>query len=130
MKGLFIVTKIFLVLVGLAFLNVAIQAFINPQAVMDFVSVTLDNVSARNSTRAFYGGVNLAIGLFLIIGAFKMPKEALIIAALYGGGFVVGRLYSIAADGLPNTFIFTWLTIETTLTIIALFLLAKLYKCN
>lgn len=123
-----IFVKVFLVLVGLAFLNVAIQAIINPQSVMDFVAVQLDNISARNSTRAYYGGVNLTFAIFLIYGAFKMKREALILASLYGGGFVIGRLYSIATEGIPSAFILTWLTIESILTIISLTLLMKLKK--
>jgi Domain of unknown function (DUF4345) len=120
--------KIFLIITGLAFLNVAVQAFIDPQTVMDFVSVHLDNISARNSTRAYYGGVNLTFALFLLYGAFKMQREALILAALYGGGFVLGRLYSIATEGRPSSFILTWLTIETILTGLSLFLLAQRNK--
>lgn len=98
MSKIKIIAKVFLVIVGLAFLNVAIQAFLNPQTVMDFVSVHLDNISARNSTRAYYGGVNLTFALFLIYGAFKMQKEALILASLYGAGFVIGRFYSILIE--------------------------------
>ena len=126
MKTIQTVTTVFLVLVGLAFLNIAVQAFIDPQSVMDFVDVQLDNVSARNSTRAYYGGVNLTFALFLIYGAFRMKREALILAALYGGGFVLGRLYSILLEGTPSSFIFTWLTIESVLTVVALGLLYKL----
>ncbi|MCP9761607.1 DUF4345 domain-containing protein [Lacihabitans soyangensis] len=128
MSKISIVAKVFLVIVGLAFLNVAVQAFINPQTVMDFVSVKLENTSARNSTRAFYGGVNLTFALFLIYGAFKMQKEALILASLYGGGFVIGRLYSILMEGQPSTFILTWLTIESFLTLGSLILLIELKK--
>ena len=128
MKTISIFTKVFLILVGLAFLNVAIQSFINPQSIMDFVNVTLDNISARNSTRAYYGGVNLTFALFLIYGAFKDKKTALILSSLYGGGFVLGRVYSIVFEGQPSTFIITWLIIELTLTIVSLFLLKKLYS--
>lgn len=128
MKTISIFTKVFLVLVGLAFLNIAIQAFINPQSVMNFVNVTLDNISARNSTRAYYGGVNLTFALFFIYGAFKAEKTALILASLYGGGFVLGRVYSILIEGQPSIFIITWLIIELTLTLIALFLLKKQYN--
>ncbi len=128
MSKISMVTKVFLVIVGLAFLNVAIQAFINPQTVMDFVSVNLDNISARNSIRAYYGGVNLSFALFLIYGAFKMQKEALILASLYGAGFVIGRLYSILTEGQPSAFILTWLSIESILTIASLTLLSHLKK--
>lgn len=128
MSKISIIVKVFLVIVGLAFLNVAVQTFINPQTVMDFVSVHLDNISARNSTRAYYGGVNLTFALFLIYGAFKMQKEALILASLYGGGFVIGRLYSILTEGQPSAFILTWLTIESVLTLVSLTLLNQIKK--
>ena len=126
MKTIQTFTTVFLVLVGLAFLNIDVQGFIDPQSVMDFVDVQLNNVSARNSTRAYYGGVNLTFALFLIYGAFRMKREALILAALYGGGFVLGRLYSILLEGTPSSFIFTWLTIESVLTLVALTLLYKI----
>lgn len=128
MSKISIIAKVFLIIVGLAFLNVAIQAFINPQTVMDFVSVHLDNISAKNSIRAYYGGVNLTFALFLIYGAFKMQREALILASLYGGGFVIGRLYSILAEGQPSSFILTWLAIESVLTLGSLTLINLLKK--
>ncbi len=93
---------------------------------MDFVNVNLNNISARNSTRTYYGGVNLSFALFLIYGAFKMQKEALLLAILYGGGFVIGRLYSILTEGIPSTFVLTWLTIESVLSIISILLLKKM----
>jgi hypothetical protein len=128
MRKVEIFTKVFLVIVGLAFLNVAVQAIANPQTVMDFVGIHLDNLSARSSTRAYYGGVNLTFGLFLIVGAFKMQKEALMLAGLYGAGFVSGRLYGIITEGLPNSFVMTWLAIEAVLTLITLLLLQSRRK--
>ncbi len=126
MRKIEIITTAFLVLVGLAFLNVAVQAMIDPQSVMDFVNVELDNISARNSIRAFYGGVNLFFALFIIYGAFKMKREGLILMTLYGGGFVFGRLYSILLEGNPSSFIWTWLGVEGVLTLVSLFLLYQL----
>lgn len=124
-KNTIILTRLFLVLVGLAFFNIAVQAILNPQSVMDFVSVQLGNISARNSIRAYYGGVNLAFAIFLVYGAFKMQKEALILVLLYCSGFVFGRLYSIITEGEPSTFILTWLGIESLLAILSLWLLTK-----
>lgn len=122
------ISKVFLILTGLAFLNIATQAIANPQSIMDLVAVQLGNVSARNSIRAYYGGVNLAFAGFLLYGAFKMKKEALILVFLYCGGFVVGRLYSILTEGKPSSFILNWLVIESVLTIISLLLLSKITK--
>lgn len=116
-------TKIFLIIIALAFLNIGVQAFNNPQSIMDFVNVKLGNVDALNSIRAYYGGVNSIFACYIFYGAFKNQKTALTLCALYGGGFVIGRIYSILVEGMPGSFIWTWLAIETVLTVVSLFLL-------
>ncbi len=128
MKTLNKVITGFLIFVGLAFINVAVQAIANPQAVFDNVNVTLGNVSALNSVRANYGFVNLFLGLFMVYGAFKMKREALLITALFCWGFVVGRLYSIAIEGAPNAFVSQWLVTELVLGIAAGVLLILLNR--
>ncbi len=119
---------VFLVIVGLAFLSIAIPAFINPQSIMDNVQVTLGNTSALNSVRAMYGGVNLFFGLYLIYAAFKKQETGLILVFLYSGGFVAGRIYSLIAEGNASSFIITWLCIESLLTILSILLLRKLQQ--
>jgi Domain of unknown function (DUF4345) len=123
MKTLNKVIAGFLIFVGLAFINVAVQAIASPQAVFDNVQVTLGNVSALNSVRANYGFVNLVLGLFMVYGAFKMQREALLITALFCWGFVIGRVYSIGIDGMPNAFVIQWLATEVVLGITAITLL-------
>lgn len=118
----------FLLLVGAAFLSIAIPAFINPQSIMDNVQVTLGNASALNSVRAMYGGVNLFFGFYLLYAAFKKQETGLLLVFLYGGGFVVGRIYSLFAEGNPSPFIIQWLCIESTLTILSILLLRKLQQ--
>lgn len=115
--------SLFLVLMGLAFANVGVQALVNPEGIMGFVDVELNNPSARNSIRAYYGAVNLFFGLFLILGSWKLKKEALILVNLYCWGFVVGRVSSLALDGTPNDFVMNWLIIESVSGVIALLLL-------
>lgn len=118
-------SSIFLILMGLAFMNVGIQALLNPEGIMSFVDVALNNPSARNSIRAYYGAVNLLFGLFLIVGSWKLKKEGLILLNLYCWGFVLGRTLSLAMDGMPNDFVLNWLVIETISGIAALWLLYR-----
>lgn len=115
--------SLFLILMGLAFMNVGIQALLNPEGIMSFVDVELNNASAKNSIRAYYGAVNLFFGLFLVIGSWKLKKEALILVNLYCWGFVVGRVFSLALDGSPNEFVMNWLIIESVSGVIAVLLL-------
>lgn len=126
MKTHFQISRIFLILIGLSALNIALQALADPQTVMNFVDVQLGNVTARNSIRALYGGVNLAFALFWLYAAFRAQREGLILGALYTGGFVLGRLLSIALDGMPGAFAMQWLIVEGVCAAGAVTLLAIL----
>jgi|JI8StandDraft_1071087.scaffolds.fasta_scaffold342520_1 Domain of unknown function (DUF4345) len=117
MKQTTLISTIFLCLLGAATLNIALQAIANPQAIMDNVQVTLGNITARNSIRALYGGVNLAFGLFWLFSAFKARREGLLLALLYTGGFAAGRLMSIALDGPPEAFARQWLVVESVFAV-------------
>lgn len=116
-------TRLFLVLLALATLNIAIQAILDPQAIFDNVQVQLGNITARNSVRALYGGVNLAFGLFWIYAAFRHQTMGLLLALLYTGGFAIGRILSILMDGMPGGFATQWLITESVFAILAAALL-------
>lgn len=117
------ISRIFLILMGLSALNIALQALADPQTVMDFVDVELGNITARNSIRALYGGVNLAFALFWLYAAFRAQREGLMLGALYTGGFALGRLLSIAMDGTPGAFAMQWLVVEGVFAVLAMGLL-------
>lgn len=118
----------FLILMGLAFAKVGIEALIDPQAVLANVGIDLNNSSAHSSMRAVYGGMHLVFGLFCFWAAFKMQKEGLGLLVLYTFGFVLGRLSGVIVDGTPNAFVSQWLMTEAISLAISLFLLIKLRK--
>jgi hypothetical protein len=103
---------ILLVLAGLGFISVAAQALYNPQSVMAMVQTELTNTSARNAIRANYGGMNMALGLYMVYAAFKKQPVGLLLLALYTGGFFVGRIAGFMIDGSANTFVHAWAVIE------------------
>lgn len=120
------ISKIFLIACGLSFFSIALQALYDPQLIMNLVQDELTNINARNSIRAFYGGVNLAFGGFMLYSAYHRPEPALIILVLYTGGFFLGRLIGFMSDGpLVSTFIISWTIIELILCIASLWLLQK-----
>lgn len=113
-------SRIYLLLLAVATLNIALQALLDPQTVMNFVSVSLgDNVTARNSIRALYGGVNFCFGIYWIYAAFRSQPTGLILALLYTGGFVFGRVWSMMADGMPGEFAQQWLVTEAIFMLLA-----------
>lgn len=113
------ITRVFLILLALATLNIAVQAILDPQVIFDNVQVQLGNITARNSVRALYGGVNLAFALFWIYAAFRRPNTGLILAFLYTGGFALGRILSIFMDGMPGAFAMQWLITESVFALLA-----------
>ncbi|HEY0898244.1 MAG TPA: DUF4345 domain-containing protein [Sphingobacteriaceae bacterium] len=114
---------------GLAFFSIAFQALYDPQLIMDLVQNELTNINSRNSIRAFYGGVNLAFGGYMLYSSSHRPEPALILLVLYTGGFFLGRIVGFFSDGtLVSPFIISWTIIEFTLFSISLILLRKLRK--
>ncbi len=119
MKLNLMITRVFLILLALATLNIAVQAILDPQVIFDNVQVQLSNITARNSVRALYGGVNLAFGLFWLYAAFRQQKTGLLLALLYTGGFAVGRMLSLFMDGMPGAFAMQWLVTESVFALLA-----------
>ncbi len=113
------ISRIFLILLALATLNIAVQAILDPQAIFDNVQVQLGNLTARNSVRALYGGVNLAFGIFWLVAAFRAQRTGLILALLYTGGFALGRILSLLLDGMPGAFAMQWLVTESVFACVA-----------
>ena len=66
-----VLSKGFVLLSALSVLSVSIMAFQNPQAVMDLVSVKLNNTDAYSSIRGVYGGVGVTIFISLLYTMFK-----------------------------------------------------------
>lgn len=127
MKTTYLVSKIFLGLMALAFCNTGVQALIDPQAVMNNVGIVLDNASAESSMRAVYGGMHLVFGLFCVYGIFVNAASALTLVVLYTSGFTIGRLSGIFVSGAPNTFVTTWLITEVVCGVIAGYLVSRYY---
>ena len=90
----------------------------------------LGNVSAKSSTRALYGGVNLAYALFYFYGAFRMQRVALLMLSIYSTGYALGRLMSLVSDGMPNPFISSWIFLEIATAVIAWGLYIKLSRSS
>jgi hypothetical protein len=51
--------------------------------------------------------MHFALGLLFLSGAFRraLRVPALLVVALFTGGLVLGRLLSLALDGMPNLFV-------------------------
>ena len=115
---------VLLVFSALSLLYVSALALVNPQAVMDLVQVTLPNNDAYSSIRGVYGGVGLTLVISLIYLAVKDTRKGLVFLTMLWGFYAVSRLLTMALEGALGAFGKQWLTIESTLCLLALLLLA------
>ncbi len=87
---------------------------IAPQALASQLDITLGSASALADFRAMYGGLCLAVGAFFVLGLrfATWRRQAVVLATLGAGGLAVGRLTSIAIDGLPGPLVLAFLASE------------------
>ncbi len=112
-------TSSYMLLSAISLLSVSIMAFADPQAVMDLVSVQLNNNDAISSIRGVYGGVGLTLFLTIIYLMLKDPEKGLIFMMLLWGFYALSRIITIFKDGDLGTFGKQWLIIESVLFVIA-----------
>ncbi|MFU5003742.1 DUF4345 domain-containing protein [Pseudomonas paraeruginosa] len=118
-------TRVFLAISALVFFYIGVYVFYDPFVGMVGTELQPLSVSAFNEVRANYGGLQIAIGLLLLVGTFscEWQRPALLVSIAVTGGLVSGRLISISIDGLPNAFTTGLVWLEATSTIIATLLL-------
>ena len=123
------ITSVVLILFSaLSLLYVSVMAIVSPQAVMDLVQVTLPNNDAYSSIRGVYGGVGLTIVISLIYLAFKDTGKGLVFLTMLWGFYAVSRLLTVMTEGALGDFGKQWLTIESTLCLLSIALLALRHK--
>lgn len=88
---------------GLMMLMVGGLHLINPQMMMNTPAIELSTVNHLHIIRAAYGGAYLGMACLFLLGALgRMDRRfALMSVLILFSGFALGRLFSIAVDGLP-----------------------------
>lgn len=74
-----------------------------PQMMMKDPGIELSTVNHLHVIRAAYGGAYMGMGVLFLLGAFKreFARYSLVAITVLFGGFALGRLFSIAVDGMP-----------------------------
>ena len=118
-----VATIAFIVFSALCLLMVSLMAFLNPQSVMDLVSVKLTNTDAYSSIRGIYGGVGMTLVISLLYLIRNHANEALLFLTFLWGLYAISRLITILVEGPLGQFGNQWIVTETILCAIALVLL-------
>lgn len=89
-----------LVLSGLGFLGFGIAIVIDPARVLGSVGIS-GTAAGLVELRAFYGGLELGLGAFLVACAWRAEwaRAGLWLVALSNGGIAAARLLGIAVSG-------------------------------
>ena len=118
-----VATIAFIVFSAFCLLMVSLMAFLNPQSVMDLVSVKLTNTDAYGSIRGIYGGVGMTLVISLLYLIRSHAKEALLFLTLLWSLYAFSRLITILVEGPLVEFGNQWIITETVLSCIAIVLL-------
>ncbi|MBM4268452.1 MAG: DUF4345 domain-containing protein [Deltaproteobacteria bacterium] len=116
-----------LAVTGLVLIATGATGLVDPQALFTPLDLQLESTSAHNEMRATYGGLHVAMGLFLVAGALRagLRRPALWVALAFTGGLTVGRAVSFIVDGSPNEFVYGLWIPEGLAAIVAAALLAS-----
>ena len=119
-------SRILLVLLGLMFLGFGVAFLLRPTQMAQMVSVQLPEPTAKMEIRAFYGGLEIGLAVFLFacaaMGAWIKP--GLLAAGLACAGPALGRTVGLLLDGRPKSVIFTILAVEVASAVVVAIALA------
>jgi hypothetical protein len=106
--------KLILVAYGLMFLYFGVLLFARPTAITDTIPLQLTEPTAVAEIRAFYGGLELGLGAFLVAAGLRRAFTRPGLWLLFGisAGLTLGRITGIAVDHATTSFIFIALVVE------------------
>ncbi len=120
-------TVVYLVIAGLLLVAIGGAIFLFPHAFHGSNGIELsDNPNLLSEIRA-PGGLLLASGMTMLLGAFRQPLRnvALQLSVLIYGSFGVSRLVSMGIDGMPSSSIVAATLVEAVVAIAGMFVLSR-----
>lgn len=127
------VTRVFLVLAGLIGLSVGVGLAFTPVVMQAQYGIVIapNNISQLSETRAPGMGL-LAISTIILIGAFRAGWRylALQLSGIVFLSYGIGRLLSLAVDGMPDEGLLMAMAIELLVGIFAFIILVIQKKKN
>jgi len=99
-------SKWLVVLSGMGFLGYGIAFLIAPEATLAGAGLQLSGTGAAVELRAFYGGLELGLGLWLVFAGAndKLLRPALWLTLASNAGIGCSRLLALALGGAWNPF--------------------------
>ncbi len=119
-----LLTLVVLLLSSLSLLGFGLALTIAPISVLADIDVTVTGAIADTEIRAFYGGLEIALGLLVLAWTLNTSRrrDALLLTAVVFGGIGLTRLGSMLATGDDSFFLRFAAATELGFLIVATFL--------
>ena len=115
------IDKIILLVLGFEHVGFGLLGLFTPLVAAGFVGFGLNELTAFSEVRSHYS-LFLVIGImaFISVSKFEMMGFTYKIYVLVFGSFLIGRFYSVFADGMPNSMLWYVILAELAVVLIAL----------
>lgn len=119
-------SRAFLYACGVLYLGYGLWVLLSPTTSLAYLGVDLNVVNAMSDLRGSHGGLNVALGLFLLwaAGTHNWFRAGLWLVFLMNVGFFGGRLVALLEDGMPTGIVPLVMALEIVLFVLA-FVLAR-----
>jgi Domain of unknown function (DUF4345) len=119
--------KVVLWLGGISLLGFGLAFLFDPLATMAMAGIALSGPIAATELRAFYGGLEVALGGLLIACALKPDwgRPGLLLSLVVFSGIGLGRALGLLIAQTPSAFFWTALGTELTLAALSTFALMR-----
>ena len=123
--------KIVLVAISLVTAGFGLLAFVSPEAFAGAMSMELAAPGAVTEVRAFYGGLEIGLAIFWMMGALqpRYLQPALVSVLLVWGAVALARTLGIVMDGSISNMMLAALGLEVA-AVIAASIALKQYRPN
>ena len=114
--------KIVIMLFGLVYGALGVWCFLNPENVATRIGLNFATDSGRAEFQVVYGGLELGIGLFLIVSGLNaaMHRAGLLFLLVSSASLLVARVFALLQGGEFSQMIYTLLITEVVMVVLAL----------
>lgn len=118
--------RAFLYLCGVLYLGYGLWVLLSPSTSLAYLGVKESLVNAMSDLHGSHGGLNVAVGLFLLwaAGTRDWFHQGLWLVFLLNVGFFGGRVVALISDGMPSGIVPLVMLMEFVLFVTA-FLFAR-----
>ena len=103
-----LLTKVFIVLNAAVWITFGPAFYFATEAFAGMLDIALQSPTALADFRGMYGGVPMAVGVFMLISLFRQEwiAAALMLILLGTSGILLGRLLTLVDTGGVSTYIY------------------------